>query len=109
MANGGLDFAKLDKMTPNQAAAALRKLEDERLHDRWCIELQWRNPAGCPRGADPQDWRSWRLFACLPMLFHSETAAWLWMRSNDVFETVRGMRKPSACATKVRINDDENA
>lgn len=56
-------------------AALLRKLQREertRRLKRWYIRVQWKT--GICKG-DPMDWRSWRAFAVVPILFRSEQAA----------------------------------
>lgn len=60
------------------------------------ITYQWRNPLGCV--GDPNDWRSWRCFGSVPIVFGSREAAQSYMdMSSDIFANMRHLRKVS-CA-----------
>jgi hypothetical protein len=62
---------------------AKRKRESKR---RYVVRLQWRNPDGCRAGGDAWNWRDWRIFASIPILFHTEEEAWDYTRMVDIFK-----------------------
>lgn len=82
----------------------LRRLKRELYaaeHVRFVIQYQWRNPDGCV--GDPMDWRSWRLFACLPILFHTSDEAWEYINTADIFGWTKGLKKVSCSVERVLI------
>jgi hypothetical protein len=71
-------------------------------HVRYYIQFQWRNPNGCQ--GDPRDFRSWRVFAAMPILFHTREEAWEFIREvPDIFADYRGCRKVSCSVEHTRI------
>lgn len=85
------------------AAIKLRQAVYRRKHVRYCIRYQWRRPGGCIPGADPTNWRNWREFGVVPILFHTEEEAQLYGDSVDIFKNMRHRRKVSASVSKVLI------
>ena len=87
-----------------KAARSLRIAKFNRERVRYKIVLQWRNPNGLPAGKDPRNWKNWRIFAAIPILFYSEEEAENYMKMVDIFKNIREVyRKPSASITKVML------
>lgn len=66
---------------------------------RYKVTLQWRKDL--TPGADPQNWRNWRTFAVIPILFHTEQEAWDYIRMVDIFKNTG--RKASASVQSVKL------
>lgn len=88
--------------TPQERNAAARRLRDavRSRSKRYVVRLQWRKDL--TPGADPQNWRNWRTFAVVPILFYSEAEAWDYMKMVDIFKNTG--RKPSATVEAVRVS-----
>jgi hypothetical protein len=84
----------LDRKLRRSANSALTAMRYRRMYHRYKITYQWRNPEGCV--GDPRDFRSWRCFASIPILFHTYDEAKLYMKSVDIFKNLRHLRKVSA-------------
>lgn len=86
--------------TPDQKAAAkrLRAAADKR-RVRYVVRYQWRRPEGLREGGDPQNWRDWRIFAAVPILFYSADEAWDYTHMVGTFKNING-RKPSCCVQR---------
>ncbi|SDK44051.1 hypothetical protein [Bradyrhizobium ottawaense] len=89
-----------DQLLAKAAAGRLKARMQQRLK-RYKVTLQWRRPDGLRPGGDPHNWRDWRVFAVIPILFHSEEEAWDYMRMVDIFKNTG--RKASASVQAVRI------
>lgn len=83
------------------AATRLRNAAANRRRVRYVVRLQWRNPSGLHPGGDPSNWRDWRVFAVIPILFHTDTEAWDYIRMVDIFKNTG--RKPSAAVERVLL------
>jgi hypothetical protein len=89
-------------LTRKQRAATTRLTQAayRRRHVRYCIRYQWRreHPEG-PRS----DWRSWRCFGSLPLLFHTAEEAHDYLRMVDPFRNMRHLRKASCSVERVML------
>lgn len=74
----------------------------QRDHVRYVIRYSWRRPGGCRPGAKPQDWRSWRCFASVPVLFHNYDAAHRYF-GRVGFKNLGGHRKLSSTIERIII------
>ncbi len=86
---------------PEKQAAA-RRLRDavRNRNKRYVVRLQWRKDL--TPGADPEDWRNWRTFAVIPILFYSAAEAWDYMEMVNIFKNTG--RKASATVEVVRVS-----
>ena len=92
-------FKKKQQRRLSEAKRELFRAE----HVRYKITYQWRRPGGCIPGANPRDWRSWREFGSLPILFFTEKDALAYMEAVDLFRNMRHLRKPSASVNRILI------
>jgi len=83
------------------ATHRLRSADFNRRHVRYAVRLQWRNPEGLRPGGDPMNWKDWRVFAAIPILFHSRDEATDYLRMVDIFKNTG--RKPSCTIEKVTL------
>lgn len=96
----------VSKARHRKQAALIRKLKRE-LRDaqykRYVIRMQWRS-GKC--NGDPRNWRSWRTFASVPILFYSEEEAWGYFYEHDVLKNAG--RKASASVEVVWLPEKIN-
>jgi hypothetical protein len=92
-----------DAVTPSReqkdAARRLRNAMLNRRRIRYVVRLQWRNPDGLRPGGDPRNWKDWRVFAVIPILFYTQDDAWDYTRMVDIFKNTG--RKPSCTVETV--------
>lgn len=95
----------LEKFKKQRTREAQRRAREayHAAHTRYAIKYQWRRPDGCKPGADPRDWRSWRLFGSLPILFHTKDEAEEYMRNFTMFKNMDHLRKVSCSVNLVKI------
>lgn len=74
----------------------------EREHVRFTVRYQWRRPDGCRPGADRLDWRSWREFGVVPILFKTRDDAQAYLYQVG-FKNLRHLPKASASVERTLI------
>ena len=76
---------------------------------RYAIRFQYRRPGGCKPGANPQDWRSWRLKGVWPILFDTWDEAAYHAVTCNVFANLEdsGRKKPSITISRVKIKEPQ--
>lgn len=84
-----------DAMKRLRAAANKRRT-------RYVVRYQWRRPDGLRPGGDPQNWRDWRVFAAVPILFYSADEAWDYTHMVGTFKNITG-RKPSCSVERITL------